>query len=32
MIKEGILKEELNVNSHSRREKGLCPLMPEEVC
>ncbi|KAL9312807.1 hypothetical protein ACSQ67_018259 [Phaseolus vulgaris] len=31
MIKEGILKEELNVNSHSRREKGLCPLMPEEV-
>ncbi|BAT78912.1 hypothetical protein LR48_Vigan04g112200 [Vigna angularis] len=31
MIKEGILKDELNVDSYLRREKGLCPLMPEEV-
>ncbi|KAJ1385039.1 GDP-fucose protein O-fucosyltransferase [Sesbania bispinosa] len=31
MIKEGILNEELNVDSHLRRDKGLCPLMPEEV-
>ncbi|TKY74022.1 GDP-fucose protein O-fucosyltransferase [Spatholobus suberectus] len=31
MIKEGILKDKLNVDSHLRREKGLCPLMPEEV-
>ncbi|XP_061364070.1 protein EMBRYO SAC DEVELOPMENT ARREST 30 [Gastrolobium bilobum] len=31
MIKEGILDEELNVDSHLRRDKGLCPLMPEEV-
>ncbi|WVZ18535.1 hypothetical protein V8G54_005857 [Vigna mungo] len=30
MIKQGILKDELNVDSHLRREKGLCPLMPEE--
>ncbi|CAL0326764.1 unnamed protein product [Lupinus luteus] len=31
MIKEGILKEELIVDSHLQRDKGLCPLMPEEV-
>lgn len=31
MIKEGILKEELNVDSYLRRDKGLCPIMPEEV-
>ncbi|RDY10910.1 hypothetical protein CR513_04492, partial [Mucuna pruriens] len=31
MIKDGILKGELNVDSHLRRDKGLCPLMPEEV-
>ncbi|KAH1255589.1 Protein EMBRYO SAC DEVELOPMENT ARREST 30 [Glycine soja] len=31
MIKEGVLKDELNVDSHLRREKGLCPIMPEEV-
>ncbi|XP_027366528.1 protein EMBRYO SAC DEVELOPMENT ARREST 30 isoform X2 [Abrus precatorius] len=31
MIKDGILKDELNVNSHLQRDKGLCPLMPEEV-
>ncbi|RYQ84480.1 hypothetical protein Ahy_B10g103839 isoform F [Arachis hypogaea] len=32
MIKDKILKGELNVNSHLQRDKGLCPLMPEEVC
>jgi len=31
MIKDKILNEELNVDSHLRRDKGLCPLMPEEV-
>lgn len=31
MIKRGILKEELNIDSHLRREDGLCPFMPEEV-
>ncbi|KAF7816630.1 protein EMBRYO SAC DEVELOPMENT ARREST 30-like [Senna tora] len=31
MIKGKIVKEELNVDSHLRRKKGLCPLMPEEV-
>ncbi|KAE9590875.1 hypothetical protein Lal_00023025 [Lupinus albus] len=31
MIKEGLLSEELNVDSHLQRDKGLCPLMPEEV-
>ncbi|KDP27357.1 hypothetical protein JCGZ_20181 [Jatropha curcas] len=31
MIKRGILNEELSVDSHSRRENGSCPLMPEEV-
>ncbi|KAL1290688.1 hypothetical protein HN51_059140 [Arachis hypogaea] len=31
MIKDKILKGELNVNSHLQRDKGLCPLMPEEV-
>ena len=32
MIKRGIVKEELRVDSHFRRENGSCPLMPEEVC
>ncbi|KAF9614872.1 hypothetical protein IFM89_020969 [Coptis chinensis] len=31
MIKRGIIKEELNIDSHERRENGSCPLMPEEV-
>lgn len=31
MIKRGIVKEELSVDSHFRRENGSCPLMPEEV-
>lgn len=31
LIKQGIVKEELSVDSHLRKEKGLCPLMPEEV-
>uniref|UniRef100_A0A2P2L8J2 O-fucosyltransferase family protein n=1 Tax=Rhizophora mucronata TaxID=61149 RepID=A0A2P2L8J2_RHIMU len=31
MIKQGILNEELNVDSHLRRDNGSCPLMPEEV-
>lgn len=31
MIKEGILKDELNVDSRLRRDEGLCPIMPEEV-
>ncbi|KAL6225992.1 hypothetical protein ACLB2K_004840 [Fragaria x ananassa] len=31
MIKRGIVKDELSVDSHYRRENGSCPLMPEEV-
>ncbi|KAJ0079921.1 hypothetical protein Patl1_22900 [Pistacia atlantica] len=31
MIKQGIVKEKLSVDSHLRRENGSCPLMPEEV-
>ncbi|XP_022743455.1 uncharacterized protein LOC111294426 [Durio zibethinus] len=31
MIKQGIINEELSINSHLRRENGSCPLMPEEV-
>ncbi|GLT87427.1 hypothetical protein SLE2022_055120 [Rubroshorea leprosula] len=31
MIKQGIIKEELSVDSHLHRENGSCPLMPEEV-
>ncbi|KAM5550348.1 protein EMBRYO SAC DEVELOPMENT ARREST 30 [Rosa sericea] len=31
MIKRGVVKEELSVDSHFRRENGSCPLMPEEV-
>ncbi|XP_057980724.1 protein EMBRYO SAC DEVELOPMENT ARREST 30 [Malania oleifera] len=31
MIKQGIVKEELNVDSHMRKANGSCPLMPEEV-
>ncbi|RVW83725.1 Protein embryo sac development arrest 30 [Vitis vinifera] len=30
LIKQGIVKEELSVDSHLHKEKGLCPLMPEE--
>lgn len=32
MIKEGIVKENLSIESHLRRENGSCPLLPEEVC
>ncbi|XP_054777733.1 protein EMBRYO SAC DEVELOPMENT ARREST 30 [Prosopis cineraria] len=31
MIKERIIKEELNIDSRLQRDKGLCPLSPEEV-
>ncbi|KAL5554495.1 hypothetical protein UlMin_041896 [Ulmus minor] len=31
LIKRGIINEELNVDSHLRRENGSCPLMPEEI-
>ncbi|XP_050213473.1 protein EMBRYO SAC DEVELOPMENT ARREST 30 [Mercurialis annua] len=31
MIKQGILSEELSVDSYIRKENGACPLMPEEV-
>lgn len=31
LIKQGIVKDELSVDSHLRRENGSCPLMPEEV-
>lgn len=31
MIKQGIISEELNVDSHARKRNGSCPLMPEEV-
>ncbi|KAG4135753.1 hypothetical protein ERO13_D08G235900v2 [Gossypium hirsutum] len=31
MIKQGIVNDELSVESHIRRENGSCPLMPEEV-
>ncbi|KAI9123700.1 hypothetical protein K1719_005000 [Acacia pycnantha] len=31
MIKNRIVNEELNIDSHLQRDKGLCPLMPEEV-
>lgn len=31
MIKQGIVKEELSIDSHLRKENGSCPLMPEEV-
>ncbi|GAA0143287.1 hypothetical protein LIER_04008 [Lithospermum erythrorhizon] len=31
MIKQGTIKEELNVDSHARKQNGSCPLMPEEV-
>ncbi|GLT95373.1 hypothetical protein SLE2022_130580 [Rubroshorea leprosula] len=31
MIKQGIVKGELSVDSHLHRENGSCPLMPEEV-
>lgn len=31
MIKKGIIREELSVDSRKRRYDGACPLMPEEV-
>lgn len=31
MIRQGIVNEELSVDSHLRRDNGSCPLMPEEV-
>ncbi|KAI5554770.1 hypothetical protein BDE02_19G037700 [Populus trichocarpa] len=31
MIKQGILNDELSVDSHVRRSNGSCPLMPEEI-
>ncbi|OUZ99464.1 GDP-fucose protein O-fucosyltransferase [Macleaya cordata] len=31
MIKRGILKEELSIDSYLKRGNGSCPLMPEEV-
>ncbi|KAL3641219.1 Protein EMBRYO SAC DEVELOPMENT ARREST 30 [Castilleja foliolosa] len=31
MIKQGIIKDSLSVDSYSRKGNGLCPLMPEEV-
>ncbi|EXB31250.1 hypothetical protein L484_014733 [Morus notabilis] len=31
MIKRGIVKEDLSIDSRLRRENGSCPLMPEEV-
>ncbi|KAJ1689528.1 hypothetical protein LUZ63_013683 [Rhynchospora breviuscula] len=31
MIKKGIIKEELSVDSFSRKRNGSCPLFPEEV-
>ncbi|KAJ8771669.1 hypothetical protein K2173_026846 [Erythroxylum novogranatense] len=31
MIKQGILDEELTIESRLRRDNGSCPLMPEEV-
>lgn len=32
MIKRGIVKGNLTVDSAEQRLNGLCPLMPEEVC
>ncbi|KAL4323856.1 hypothetical protein GQ457_11G014930 [Hibiscus cannabinus] len=31
LIKQGIISDELSVDSHMQRENGSCPLMPEEV-
>ncbi|KAK8542919.1 hypothetical protein V6N12_015495 [Hibiscus sabdariffa] len=31
LIKQGIINDELSVDSHMQRENGSCPLMPEEV-
>lgn len=31
MIKQGIIKDELSVDSYARKGNGSCPLMPEEV-
>ncbi|CAH9128647.1 unnamed protein product [Cuscuta epithymum] len=31
LIKEGILNEDLRVDSYAQRRNGSCPLMPEEV-
>lgn len=32
MIKRGIVKDKLIVDSHVRKANGSCPLMPEDVC
>lgn len=32
MIKRGIVRGNLTVDSAEQRLRGLCPLMPEEVC
>uniref|UniRef100_A0A6N2KTQ5 O-fucosyltransferase family protein n=1 Tax=Salix viminalis TaxID=40686 RepID=A0A6N2KTQ5_SALVM len=31
MIKQGILNDDLSVDSHVRRSNGSCPLMPDEI-
>lgn len=31
MIRHGIVREQLNIDSHVQRRNGSCPLMPEEV-
>ncbi|KAG4176259.1 hypothetical protein ERO13_A11G233600v2 [Gossypium hirsutum] len=31
MIRQGIISDKLNVDSHLHRENGSCPLIPEEV-
>lgn len=31
MIRQGIVNEDISVDSHLRRDNGSCPLMPEEV-
>lgn len=31
MIKQGMITDQLNVDSHARKANGSCPLMPEEV-
>lgn len=31
LIKQGIINEELHVDSRTRKGNGSCPLMPEEV-
>lgn len=31
MIRQGIVREQLSIDSHVQRKNGSCPLMPEEV-